>query len=239
MLKVKGLTKRKDKGFILNEVSFSVDHGKIAIFLGNSGVGKTTLLRVLNNLETHDSGTVTLDDHLLDLTKVNQEHTIGIVFQHFNLFENLSVLDNITVPLIKSKGLSKTEAESIARAQLNHYGLEDKKNERIHKLSGGQKQRLAIARTLSLNPKIICLDEPTSALDPRLVAQLAAIITELAAEGRIILMTTHNTKLLHYLKGELFLMEKGTIAASASLEDCLKLPDSFPKITHFLQGTFE
>lgn len=236
MLKVKALTKYKPNGFILKDLTFSINQGTIGVFLGNSGVGKSTLLRILNNLESYDSGTVTLDDIPLDLTKVNQDHTIGMVFQQFNLFENLSVIENITLPLIKSKGIKKIEAESIALTHLRRYGLEEKRDECVQKLSGGQKQRLAIARTLALNPKIICLDEPTSALDPRLAMQIAGIITELALEGRIILMTTHDTKLLQYLKGELFLMETGSIIAQAPIQDCLASPGAHVKITQFLEG---
>lgn len=236
MLKVTGLSKRKKEGYILEDVTFETHLGSTAVFLGNSGVGKSTLLRILNNLESYDSGTITLNDKALDLTTVNRDHTVGMIFQHFNLFDNLSVEKNITFSLIKCKGISPDKANQIAYRQLERYGLADKAKEYVSKLSGGQKQRLAIARTLALDPKVICMDEPTSALDPRLTAQIGAIINELAAEGRIVLLTTHDTKLLNYLTGDLHLIENGRIIASALITDSLDSPAMHPQITHFLQG---
>lgn len=233
MLKIKGLSKKKKDGFILNDLNFQVDHGKIAVFLGNSGVGKTTILRILNNLEFPDSGSITLDGETLDLERVNETHTVGIVFQHFNLFENLTVLENIMLGLQKCKNLSEDEAQHIAKTQLKKFGIEEKAHEYIQKLSGGQKQRVALARTLALDPKIICLDEPTSALDPRLVNQVGEMINLLASEQRIILLTTHDTKLLETLNGEVYLMENGTIVAQSSIASC----QDHPKISQFLRGT--
>lgn len=205
MLKIENLTKTISGKVIMNGLNFEIDHGQIAIFLGGSGVGKSTLLRILNNLEPYDSGIFTLDG--LPLAK----KSIGMVFQHFNLFEHLSVEDNIILPLMKCQNKPKAEAKGIASKLLAHYGISDKAKVRSSRLSGGQKQRLAIARTLALNPKIVCLDEPTSALDPKLTAQVASFIKELANEGRIILLTTHDLQLIEMLEGELYLLEDGKI----------------------------
>lgn len=211
MFKVCGLSKKNKGRTILHDVSFGLQHGEIGVFLGASGAGKSTLLRVLNNLETYDSGEFGLDGDDLDLTKVNQTHTVGMVFQHFNLFEHLTVEENITLALVQCQKMDKKDAQEVAEHLLEKYGLADKVNEKVQRLSGGQKQRLAIARTLALNPKIVCLDEPTSALDPRLTNQVAQIIQGLAAEGRIIVLTTHDMNLVQQLGCDLFLMEQGKI----------------------------
>ena len=209
MFKVNHLSKTIHSKNILNDLNFEIGRGEIAIFLGESGVGKSTLLRVINNLENYDKGSFSLDGLKLNLT--TQSHTVGMVFQHFNLFEHLTAEDNIILTLTKSKGLNKKEAKQMASRLLERYGLQDKAKTITGRLSGGQKQRLAIARTLAIDPKVICLDEPTSALDPRLTSQVAKFITELAAENRIILLATHDMNLLEQLDGKLFLMEGGSI----------------------------
>jgi len=233
MLKVKNLSKTIQKKSILKNLSFEIDHGSIGIFLGGSGAGKSTLLRILNNLDTADSGAFTLDGVTLNLASINSTHTIGMVFQHFNLFEHLTSEENITLPLIKCKGVSKGEAEMIAHGLLERYSLLDKAKINVSNLSGGQKQRLAIARTLALDPKIICLDEPTSALDPRLTNQVAKFITELSEENRIVLLTTHDMKLLEQLNGQLFLIEEGTIVESGQKSDCISNPSTYPKLASY------
>lgn len=236
MFKVQKLTKTIKGKTIIKELDFEVDHGGIAIFLGGSGVGKSTLLRILNNLESYDNGCFTLDDQYLNLKAVNRNHTIGMVFQHFNLFEHLSVEDNIILPLIKCQNKKRSEAIKISSALLDHYGIHDKAKVKSSQLSGGQKQRLAIARTLALNPKIICFDEPTSALDPKLTAQVAVFIKELARENRIILLTTHDVSLIEQLEGQLFLMEDGKIVESASKNACFSQDGQYPQLQRFLKG---
>lgn len=236
MFKVQHLSKTIQDKKILRDLSFEIDHGTIAIFLGGSGVGKSTLLRVLNNLERYDNGSFILDGSSLNLANVNHTHTVGMVFQNFNLFEHLTVEDNIILTLTHSKRLCKKEAKEIANRLLERYGLQDKSKAYASQLSGGQKQRLAIARTLSLDPKIICLDEPTSALDPRLTNQVAKFIIELALESRIVILTTHDMNLLEQLDGHLFLMEEGSITESASKGECIASPASYPKLQNFIKG---
>lgn len=236
MFKVNHLSKTIRNKKILNDLNFEVDHGKIAIFLGGSGVGKSTLLRVLNNLESFDTGSFFLDGSPINPADVNRTHTIGMVFQHFNLFEHLTAEDNIILTLTTCKGIDKKEAEHIAEKLLKRYELLDKSKSKISNLSGGQKQRLAIARTLAVDPKIICLDEPTSALDPRLTGQVAKFITELAAENRIVLLATHDMNLLERLDGHLFLMEEGSIIENGSKKECFANQADRPKLQNFLKG---
>jgi len=236
MFKVTQLSKTIHEKKILKEINFEIPHGKIAVFLGRSGAGKSTLLRILSNLESYDNGLFSLDDVPLNLAHVNRTHTVGMVFQQFNLFENLSVEDNITFTLTNCRGLDKKKAKFIASQLLERYGLQDHSKSYMSQLSGGQKQRLAIARTLSLDPKIICLDEPTSSLDPKLTNQVAKYIIELAKENRIVLLTTHDMDLLKQLESHLFLIEDGSIVESALTSECMAFPSSYPKLQEFITG---
>lgn len=264
MLIIKNLSKQFRGKKILDNVSLTVAKGGIAMLVGPSGVGKSTLLRILNNLETIDQGTIALDDDKpsasakasleaslasptampgtalrptqLDGTKINKEHLCGMVFQGFNLFEHLTVERNCTVALEKVRGLSATEAKRIAHALLKRYGLLDKADVYPAQLSGGQKQRLAIARTLAMKPKIICFDEPTSALDPLLTSHVAKNIQELAQEGYIILIASHDTALLDKLDCMIYLMDKGHIVQQAPSREFLKNKSAYPRIAQFVSG---
>lgn len=237
MLNIKHLTKKIKDKYIINDLSLAIGRGEIAVLLGSSGVGKSTLLRALNNLETIDSGTVELDGKPLDLHAVNQSHTVGIVFQHFNLFEHLTVEQNITLALEYVAKKSGQEARAIAHDLLKKYGLADKAQSMISQLSGGQKQRLAIARTLALKPAIICLDEPTSALDPLLTSHVADTIKELAQQGYITLVATHDTSLLEKLPCMIHLMRNGAIIESALSQELNANPSRYPQIARFIEGS--
>ena len=236
MLKINQLTKSYNTKKILNNINLTVQKGEIALFLGSSGVGKSTLLRILNNLETINSGTISLDDTMLDLANINTTHTVGMVFQHFNLFDHLTVEQNITLPLEKVLKKSAADATKTARHLLQRYGLLDKNNKYASQLSGGQKQRLAIARAIAMEPKIICLDEPTSALDPVLTSFVANNIQQLATDGYIVLVATHDTDLIEKLNCTIYLMSEGSIIETAKSEDLRGNPDSFPKIKKFIAG---
>lgn len=237
MLKINNLSKSIRNKKIIDNLSLNVQHGEIAVLLGSSGVGKSTLLRLLNNLEKADAGTIQLDGKQLDLATVNQNHTIGIVFQHFNLFEHLTVEKNITLALEHVARKSKQEAHEIAHQLLKQYGLADKADQMISQLSGGQKQRLAIARTLALKPTIICFDEPTSALDPLLTSYVAENIKELAQQGYIVLVATHDTNLLEKLPCTVYLMRNGTFIESASSNEISARKELYPHIAAFVAGT--
>lgn len=220
-------------------MSFSVARGEIALLLGPSGVGKSTLLRILNNLTSVDSGTITLDNKPLDLNTVNKTHTVGMVFQQFNLFEHLTVEQNITLALEKVVGNTHQQATSLAHNLLTHYGLDQKADVYVSQLSGGQKQRLAIARTVALKPTIICMDEPTSALDPLLTTHVANTITTLADEKYIVLIASHDTMLLEKLDCTIYLLEEQGIAQTALSRDFRDNPAQFPLIYSFVKGSIE
>lgn len=236
MLELKNLSKKFHQKVVLDDLSLSVGKGQIATLLGSSGVGKSTLLRVLNNLETLDAGQILLDGKQLDLNQVNKIHKIGMVFQQFNLFEHLTVIQNITLALEQVEGQSKAEAQKVAMNLLQKYGLQDKAHVQISQLSGGQKQRLAIARTLALKPTIICFDEPTSALDPLLTSYVAESIKELAQQGYTILVATHDTSLLEKLVGTVYLMDSGKIVESADITKFLAQRSDYPKLLDFVAG---
>ena len=236
MLSIKNLTKQFGDKKILDNVSLDVPKGEVAVMLGESGVGKSTLLRLLNNLETIDGGTITLDGKPLDPKTIHKEHTVGMVFQNFNLFDHLSVLENVTIALEKVLGKSKTESEKIAHELLKKYGLGDKIDKYPAQLSGGQKQRVALVRSLALKPKIICLDEPTSALDPLLTTTVGTIIDELAKEGLIVLVATHDTTLLEKLPCTIHLMKAGKIVETAHSQELFQNKEAFPKLNKFISG---
>ncbi|MBS1987125.1 amino acid ABC transporter ATP-binding protein [Candidatus Dependentiae bacterium] len=237
MLHLNHISKRFGDRYIINDVSLTVERGEIAVLLGSSGVGKSTLLRVLNNLESLDAGSVLLDGKPLDLTTVNRTNTIGMLFQNFNLFENLTVEQNITLALEKVRKLLPAQAKEIAQALLEQYGLRAKSNAPVTALSGGQKQRLALARALALRPQILCLDEPTSALDPLLTTQVANNITELAASGYTILVATHDTLLLEKMACTIYLMESGIIVEKAFSDDFARNKAAYPRLANFVAGT--
>jgi len=236
MLKIKKLTKMFGQKKILDEITLAVKKGEIAVLLGQSGTGKSTLLRVLNNLEKPDSGTIELDEKAIDLEQVTKNHTIGMVFQHFNLFEHLTVEENITLALEKVAGKTHQDAVIIAQDLLTHYGLKDKGNLYVSQLSGGQRQRLAIARTLALKPEVICLDEPTSALDPLLTTHVANTIQDLAAQGYIVLVASHDVGLLEKLNCTIYLMHNGSIVESVQSAEFKQHKADYPLISKFVSG---
>lgn len=239
MLNIKNLSKAFGSKKVLDDVSLSVDTGGIAMLLGASGVGKSTLLRLLNNFESVDEGTIELDGTIIDLENVNKDHTAAMIFQQFNLFDHLTVEQNITLPLEIAQNKSSSESKKIAQELLKKFGLADKANDYPSQLSGGQKQRLAIARTIALKPKIICFDEPTSALDPLLTTHVANTIQELANEGYIILIASHDTVLLDKLKCDIYLMDSGKIIESVSSDEFATNKEKYPRISRFVSGSID
>lgn len=236
MLIIKNLSKKFHEKTILKNINLEVAPGTITVLLGHSGVGKSTLLRILNNLEKPDSGDISFNNKALDLTTVNHQHTIGMIFQQFNIFEHLTVEQNITLALIQVVGKTKRDAKKIAHALLEHYDLANLAHAYPSQLSGGQKQRLAIARALALQPKILCADEPTSALDPLLTNHVAHTLQELARQGLIIIIASHDVALVQALECTVYLMEHGTIVESALSQEVQQHPGQFPKITAFMMG---
>lgn len=239
MLVIEKITKRYKNKLVLDALSLTVAPGSIAVLLGSSGVGKSTLLRVLNGLEQPDAGTVYLHGIPLDLHAVNRSHGIGMIFQQFNLFEHLTVLENVTYALTHVMKQSAEYAKQTAHTLLAKYHLDDKAHTYPAQLSGGQKQRLAIVRTLAMRPSVICFDEPTSALDPVLTSVVAEHITELAREGFIILVASHDISLVEKLPCTLYLMHHGRIVETASSKDFVTHATQYPRITAFTKGIQE
>ena len=189
MLEVKNLSKEFNGHRILRDISFTLKDGEIMTIVGPSGAGKTTLLRIIAGLETKDSGEILIDGKPYDSGKV------GVVFQDYNLFPNLSVLQNITLAPTLVLKKSKTEAEQDARVLLKRLQMSGREQQYPYELSGGQKQRVAIARALAMKPRILCYDEPTSALDPNLRKEVEKMILSLKKSGLTQLIITHD---LHF-----------------------------------------
>ncbi|AYW48492.1 peptide ABC transporter ATP-binding protein [Tetragenococcus osmophilus] len=193
-ISVEHLVKRFDDNTVLNDITTTIQEGEVVCVIGPSGSGKSTFLRCLNRLEEATSGQIVIDgDHLTDKnTDINQTRQhIGMVFQHFNLFPHLSVLENITLAPLDVRGENKQEAEKRAEELLETVGLSDKKNVYPESLSGGQKQRVAIARALAMSPDIMLFDEPTSALDPEMVGDVLNVMKKLADQGMTMVIVTH------------------------------------------------
>ncbi len=230
MLSVKNIIKTFYDKKVLDNVSFNVQPGEIAVLLGRSGVGKSTVLRVLNNLETIDAGSIELNKKDIDFSQV------GMLFQDFNLFAHLTVEENVILPLIKVASKSRRAAQKISTNLLAKFGLKDFAQSYPVSLSGGQKQRVALARTLAMNPAVLCLDEPTSALDPTLKTEIAHIIQDLAKQGFIIIITTHDTVLLQQLACTIHLMQHGKIIETATTKELQQSKNKYQKIKKFMDG---
>lgn len=230
MLSIKNLVKKFHEKAIIDNLSIDVRPGEILVLLGGSGVGKSTVLRVISNLEQANSGILELDGKQLDFKNV------GMVFQDFNLFANLTVLENLTLPLMHILKIDQELAKEKALQILSKFNIDQKANVYPSSLSGGQKQRVAIARALCMNPKIICMDEPTSALDPMLTADVAKVIQDLAAQGIIILIATHDIGLLENLDCTICLMYGGKIIEKATTQELKNQPELFMKLRNFMQG---
>lgn len=232
MLEVKNLSKKIGNKTALKNVSFTAPVGEISLFLGHSGGGKSTLLRTICSLEEYQEGCILYNEK--KLTTLLNKNLVGMVFQHFNLFEHLSVERNITLCLEKCLKKNKTEAKDIAYTFLDQYGLSDKAKNSVAKLSGGEKQRLAIARTLSLDPSIICFDEPTSALDPILSIQVREMLEDLCKKGKTVLVATHDMNLALKLQANIHFMCKGALVESCTTFEFEKNKEQFPSISSFL-----
>lgn len=223
ILEVDGLNKNFGKKQVLKDISFTLEMGEILAIIGPSGAGKTTILRCINSLEKCDSGTIRIDGSYLCKDYNNKSvyasseemrfirKKIGLVFQNYNLFPHMSVIENIIEAPINVFGASKNEARDRALELLNTMGLEDKIDSYPFELSGGQKQRVAIARACALNPKIMCLDEPTSALDPELREGISNIIEKLVENNMSILIITHDMAFAKRTADKIIFMEDGQI----------------------------
>ncbi|MCI8585340.1 MAG: amino acid ABC transporter ATP-binding protein [Lachnospiraceae bacterium] len=233
---VTNLKKNFGKLEVLKDISLDVSEGEVVVLLGPSGSGKSTLLRCLNQLETATSGQIIIDGHDVtnrhtDINKVREN--IGMVFQHFNLFNHLTVLDNMTLAPVHLKLATKEEAKRTAEQLLKRVGLEDKAQAYPSQLSGGQKQRVAIARALAMKPDIMLFDEPTSALDPEMVGEVLAVMKELAKEGMTMVVVTHEIGFAREVSDRVIFMEGGYIVEEGSPEELILHPKE-PRTVDFL-----
>lgn len=215
MIEIKNLKKSYGDLRVLNDISVDIKKGEVIAIIGPSGGGKSTFLRCINRLEEPDSGHIKINgedilDKKSDINKIRQK--VSMVFQHFNLFANKNVLQNLTLAPIKAEILDKESAERRADELLKSVGLSDKKFAYPHKLSGGQKQRIAIARSLAMEPEVILFDEPTSALDPEMIGEVLDIMKDVAAKGITMLVVTHEMGFARNVANRIFFMDKGKIA---------------------------
>ncbi len=203
-------------------VDLSVATGEVVVIVGPSGSGKSTVLRCMNTLETPTQGSVLVDgveltDRDADIDAARAE--MGMVFQQFNLFSHLTVLQNVTLAQRKVRGMGKAEAAAEAMRQLTRVGIPEKANSYPRQLSGGQQQRVAIARSLAMNPKVMLFDEPTSALDPEMIKEVLDVMLELAAEGMTMIVVTHEMGFARAAADRVFFMDEGLIVESGTPED--------------------
>ena len=214
MIIVKDLNKQFDDNHVLRGVNYHVHQGEKIVVIGPSGSGKSTFLRCLNLLETPTSGEIWFDGQLITDPKVNidkvREH-MGMVFQNFNLFNNLSIMDNITLAPVKLKLMEKEEAKEKALSLLERVGLKEKADSYPSQLSGGQKQRIAIVRSLAMNPRVMLFDEPTSALDPEMVGEVLDVMKELAESGMTMVVVTHEMGFAREVGTKVLFMDEGII----------------------------
>lgn len=222
---------------VLKNINFTVNEGEIVVVCGPSGSGKSTLIRCINKLEEIDSGEIIVDGFNLyakkiDINQVRAE--TGMLFQHFNLFPHLTILENITIAQRKVKNISKHDANEIALKLLERVGLVHKAEGYPNELSGGQKQRVAIARTLAMKPKIILFDEPTSALDPEMIGGVLDVMRELAKENYTIVCVTHEMGFAKEVSNRVVFMDEGVIIEEATPEEFFAHPKT-ERAQKFLQ----
>ncbi len=230
LLTLNNISKTLGKRLILNNLSVSMNVGDIKVLIGPSGGGKSTLLQCMNLLIVPDEGELYFENKKIDFHNSADScalrQNVGMIFQDFNLFDHLNVLDNVSLALKKVKKFSKRDADKRARAELDRVGLGNRAGLYPAQLSGGQKQRVAIARALAMDPKMLLLDEPTSALDPELVGEVLAVIRDLAKQGMPMIMATHQMDFARNLATEILFMEQGVIIEQGAPSVLLNNPQS-------------
>jgi ABC-type polar amino acid transport system ATPase subunit len=236
---IEGVTKSFHGTEVLKGVSLTVRHSEVVVIAGRSGSGKSTLLRCIDQLETIDGGKIVACGHLMGLREKNgrlvplpdrlvaqQQRDLGMVFQNFNLFPHISVIDNITVAPIKIQKVPKAQAVEEAMALLERVGLPEKANAYPRQLSGGQQQRVAIARALAMKPKVMLFDEPTSALDPEMISEVLDVMVDLSHQGMTMIVVTHEMGFARAAADRVLLMHEGVIVEEAPPETFFTAPKS-------------
>ena len=227
MIKVKNLHKKFDELEVLKGIDEHIRPGEVVVVIGPSGSGKSTFLGCLNQLETATEGEIYVDDELItdpkcDVNKVRQK--MGMVFQQFNLFPHLTILENITLAPVMLKKMTKDQAKEKAMELLKRVGLEEKAEAYPVQLSGGQKQRVAIARALAMNPEIMLFDEPTSALDPEMVGEVLDVMKDLAESGMTMVIVTHEMGFAREVASRVIFMDQGIIMENGTPEEVFTNP---------------
>lgn len=234
MVEIKNLKKSFGDNEVLKGIDQSVEQHEVLCIIGPSGSGKSTMLRCINHLEEPSSGEIWIDGELVTEQNLDQVRTkMGMVFQQFNLFPHMSVLENLTCAPMNVKGVSQEEAEAKAAALLERVGLSDKINEFPRSLSGGQQQRVAIARALAMDPEIMLFDEPTSALDPEMVGEVLDVMKSLAKEGMAMIVVTHEMGFAKEVADKVIFMDGGYIVEQGRPEDVIGNPQE-PRTQDFL-----
>ena len=236
MIDVKGLYKSFGDHEVLRDINEHIYPGDKMVIIGPSGSGKSTFLRCLNLLETPTAGTITLDGQVItdpktDIDKVRRK--MGMVFQHFNLFPNMTIRKNITLAPVRTGLMRQAEADETAMTLLKRVGLEDKAEAYPAQLSGGQKQRIAIVRALAMKPEVMLFDEPTSALDPEMVGEVLEVMKELAQEGMTMVVVTHEMGFAREVGNRVLFMADGVVMEQGSPEEIFSAPKS-PRLQDFL-----
>ncbi len=236
LFEIKGLQKKFGELTVFDGLDETISKGDVVVIIGPSGCGKSTFIRCLNLLEQPTAGTILFEGQ--DITAkgfdVNRHRQkVGMVFQQFNLFNNLTVLENITISQIKVKGLSQAESETKAMTLLKRVGLDDKAGSYPSQLSGGQKQRIAIVRALAMEPDVLLFDEPTSALDPEMVGEVLQVISDLAKDGITMVVVTHEMGFARKVGTRVLFMDGGQIAEEGTPEQIFEHPQN-PRTKEFL-----
>lgn len=228
MIEIKNLMKKYGKNIVLKDITENVNKGQVICVIGPSGSGKSTFLRCLNVLEKPNSGKILFEGR--DLTNISEKELcalrekMGMVFQSFNLFPNMTVLENIKVAPMRVKGIAEDEAEKKAKQLLEKVGLSDRENQYPASLSGGQQQRVAIARALAMNPEVMLFDEPTSALDPEMVGEVLKVMRDLADSGMTMVVVTHEMGFAKEVADEVWFMSDGYIQEKGNPKDFFNAP---------------
>ena len=234
-LVIKNLRKSFGKNKVINGIDFKLEEGERVVILGPSGSGKSTFLRCINWMEEPTAGEIYFDRQLVTEKNIRQiRRNIGMVFQHFNLINNLTVMENLVLAPIKLKIMKRDRAERRAKELLKHIGLSNKANAYPASLSGGQKQRVAIIRAMMLSPEVLLFDEPTSALDPESIGDVLSLIRELANGGMTIMIVTHEMSFAKEIATRIVFIDKGRIIEEGAPKEFFSHPKT-PRVKEFLE----
>ena len=236
MIDVKNLSKSFGDHLVLNDITEHIYPGDKVVIIGPSGSGKSTFLRSLNLLEEPTKGTIIFDGHEITNPKANIDFVrrqMGMVFQHFNLFPNMTIKRNITLAPVRTGLMTQEQADETAMQLLRRVGLEEKAEAYPNQLSGGQKQRIAIVRALAMNPKVMLFDEPTSALDPEMVGEVLNVMKELAADGMTMVVVTHEMGFAREVGNRILFMDEGRIVEQGSPAEVFGNPQN-PRLQDFM-----